>query len=420
MTTSERKTLARAPHLDGLRGWAAVTVLIGHLAMMVWPSVLVSERYALSTPSWQLGLAASPLSAFWDGRLAVSIFFVLSGYVLTSAVTARQSSFVALAGKRYVRLLLPVLAATLPTLLLQPQGWYFNHELAFVTGSDWMDSLTSTGFHPTLLSWLRNAFLVVFFVDGHSSYNALLWTMKFEWYGSLLIFLLASISPRVNWRLPLAAILLICLAEVPTYAILHLFLVGMILHDLTVWLKARRQARTASTMRLAEILGYFLVGFGLYLPRLIMVMVDAQGTPFAILLWLRQAFPSWQGDRWMIAAVPIVAGVLISQHMKHWLSRPLCQFLGRISFSLYLFHLPIILSLGSWLLLSLLPHMSLTVAACSTFVATAMVALAVAWAMTYLVEIPTLRLAARFGAVLDTAWGRVCPWRRLQVAKDLA
>jgi peptidoglycan/LPS O-acetylase OafA/YrhL len=283
-----------------------------------------------------------------------------------------------------------------------------------------MDSVTSTGFHPTLSGWLRNGFLAVFFIDGHTSYNALLWTMKFEWFGSLLIFLLASLLPRTRWRLLVAAILLVCLAEVPTYAILYLFLAGMILHDLTAWPIMRGSPSTASVRRLLEFVGFLLVGFGLYLPRLIMVMVDAQGMPLDILLWLRQVFPSWQGDRWMVAAVPVVAGVLLSARLKCWLSLPLCQFLGRISFPLYLFHLTIILSLGSWLLLTLLPHMNLAMAACFTFVMTAAVALAVAWLMTYLVEMPTLRLAARFGVTLDAAWGLVRPWRRRQAAKGVA
>src|SRR6185369_15774303 len=100
MTTEGSSNQQRAAYLDGLRGCAAVMVLLGHLAMMVWPATLVAEVDPPGTPDWQLALAASPLSAIWDGRLAVSIFFVLSGYVLTAATLNRPLSFPALAAKR--------------------------------------------------------------------------------------------------------------------------------------------------------------------------------------------------------------------------------------------------------------------------------------------------------------------------------
>jgi peptidoglycan/LPS O-acetylase OafA/YrhL len=418
MTIEEQTDRQRAPYLDGLRGVAALMVMVGHLVMMVWPSLLVTEVFPVSTPAWQLGLAASPLSALWDGRLAVSVFFILSGYVLTSAATARRAGFPALAGKRYLRLALPVLAATLPTLLLKPLGWYFNHELAFVTGSAWMDSVTSSGFQPSLLSWLRNAFWVVFFVDGHTSYNALLWTMKFEWYGSLLVFLLTSLLPHRGWRLAVACLLLAWLGLLPTYVYLHLFMVGLIFHDTRAVWRDRMAGTIVIPPVLADIGGILLLAFGVYLPRLVMVMVTAGGNSLAALLWLRAALPSWQADRWMIGAVPVVLGVLLAPRLQHWLGLPLCRFLGRISFPLYLFHLPIILSLGSWLMLSLLPRMSLVAAAVITFAVTAGLALMVASIMEFLVERPTLRLSSWAGRRIDRGWARIRPWRPAAMVKD--
>jgi peptidoglycan/LPS O-acetylase OafA/YrhL len=411
MKTGQPHPKQRLLHLDGLRGCAALVVLLGHLVMMAWPSTLVAEVYPADTPAWQLDVAASPLSVLTDGRLAVSIFFILSGYVLTAAVLARPLSLPALAGKRYLRLALPILAATLPVLLLQPRGLYFNHELAFVTGARWIGGATSVGFHPTIFGWLRNAFWVVFFIDGQTSYNALLWTMRFEWFGSLLVFLIVCLLRRAGWRLILALPLVLLMAELPVYAFLHLFLIGMILHDLRVLLSVRRPVFTLPPVIL-DCLGLALAAFGLYLPRLVMVMINRQAGAFGFLLWLRHAMPSWQGDRWMLAAIPLVTGVTLSPSLRHWLSRPACRFLGRISFPLYLFHLPIVLSFGSWLMLSLLPELGLTMAAWVTFAATGTVALLVAWLMAFLVEQPTLRLSTRLGVLIDTVWLRIRPWHK--------
>jgi peptidoglycan/LPS O-acetylase OafA/YrhL len=383
-------------------------VLIGHLIMMVWPATLVTEVYPPGAPAWQLMVAASPVSALWDGRLAVSIFFILSGYVLTAAVIARPLSFAALAGKRYVRLALPVLAATIPTLLLYPPGLYFNHELAYAAGSAWLDSVTSVGFHPGILGWLRNAFWVVFFVDGHTSYNAVLWTMRFEWYGSLLVFLSVSLLRHPGLRLVVAAALLLLIADLPVYVYLHLFFAGMILHDLTIL-----SMRCPSVCKVPPVFlngfGLLLAAMGLYLPRLVMVAIDQHAGAFACLLWLRHAMPNWQGDRWMLAAIAVVVGVQLSPFLRRGLSRSFCQFFGRISFPLYLFHLPLILSLGCWLMLLLLPRFTPAVAIAGTFGVTASIAILVAWLMTLLVEQPTLRLSARVGVLVESGWRRLWP-----------
>jgi peptidoglycan/LPS O-acetylase OafA/YrhL len=400
-----------------LRGCAALVVLLGHLVTMVWPALVVTEIHSSTMPGWQMAVAASPLSVLWDGRLAVSIFFILSGYVLTSASIARPLGFPALAGKRYLRLLLPILMATVPALLLQPHGFYFNHELAFVTGSDWLDNVTAIGFHPTIFGWLRNAIWTVFFIDGLTSYNSLLWTIRFEWFGSLLIFLIVCLLRSVGWRLLLALPLSLLLADVPVYTFLHLFLIGMILHDLAPLL-ASRPSRVTVPMIVLDGFGMALVAGGLYLPQLVMVMIDRQASAFHFLLWLRYALPSWQGDRWMLAAIPVVAGASLSPRLRHWLSRPTCLFFGRISFPLYLFHLPILLSFGSWLMLLLLPRLGLTAAAWSTFVVATVATSMIAWLMTLLVEHPTLRLSAWLGLKIDGLGmrlrprpGESMPWR---------
>jgi peptidoglycan/LPS O-acetylase OafA/YrhL len=384
-------------------------VLFGHLVKMVQPSLVTAETYPAGTPVWQHALAASPLSVLWDGRLAVDIFFVLSGYVLTAAVTERRMTFPALATKRYIRLLLPVLAATLPALLLQPYGLYFHRDLGFVTGSAWLNSQTVIGFHPSILSWLYNGIWVVFFVDGETSFNSLLWTLRFEWYGSLLVFLLCCLLSDPRKRMPAAFLLGAILANLANYASLHLFCIGMILHDMVRIMPERK----AGTGRSADLIGLALLGIGLYLPRLLMILIEAQGAAFSGLLWLRRSLPAWQGDRWMLAAICVVTAVVLSPSLKRLLSGSLCRFLGRISFPLYLFQLPLILSFGCWLMLTLLSRLGMVWAALLMFVVTALAALLMAWIMTVVLERPTLVVSARVGAATDALWLRLRAAARL-------
>src|SRR4051794_39802460 len=57
--------------LDSVRGIAALSVVANHYVL------------AYGMPKWQWVLSRTPLSIWWDGPAAVSMFFVLSGLVLS-------------------------------------------------------------------------------------------------------------------------------------------------------------------------------------------------------------------------------------------------------------------------------------------------------------------------------------------------
>ncbi|MGZ3217346.1 acyltransferase family protein [Paracoccus sp. T5] len=66
---------ARIAPFDGLRGVAAVIVVMFHYLCMLHPSwAPISGEVKL--------LAHTPVNILWNGRLAVSVFFVLSGFVM--------------------------------------------------------------------------------------------------------------------------------------------------------------------------------------------------------------------------------------------------------------------------------------------------------------------------------------------------
>jgi peptidoglycan/LPS O-acetylase OafA/YrhL len=74
---------------DGLRGLAALNVIIAHFFDGFWPKVLFPVYGDLqinsSDPSSLEKVLGSPVTTvFFNGHFAVMIFFVLSGYVLAT------------------------------------------------------------------------------------------------------------------------------------------------------------------------------------------------------------------------------------------------------------------------------------------------------------------------------------------------
>lgn len=102
---------ARLHSLDGLRGIAALIVLIHHSLLTI--PALADPYYsdvAAKGGSVEWWLIHTPLHLLWEGKAAVYIFFILSGIVLTLPVLKASSrySWRAFYPQRIVRLYLPV------------------------------------------------------------------------------------------------------------------------------------------------------------------------------------------------------------------------------------------------------------------------------------------------------------------------
>ncbi len=305
----------RKVFLDGVRGWAALMVVLYHtLHCFPVPALQPDNNRLLHFVS--------------DGPLAVYIFFVLSGFVLSVGFfeTGNRAVVVVAALRRYPRLTLPVFASCLIAFCLMATGLMSNQPAGLAAGSgDWLS--IHYVFTPTVANLLTYALWGVYFdSDGPISYNAVLWTMPLELFGSGLVFAVLYVCGRHSVRLAVYALTLVFLVGLNSHLVS--FVLGMALADLYRFPTVQRFRRSRAGVGAG--LGFAAAGFLL-----------STGTAGTI-----TSPPAMS----MVAACFVVA-VVISRRLASVFETAISRFLGRISFPIYLIHLVFICSASSWVYL---------------------------------------------------------------------
>lgn len=333
---TQRKASPRIASLEALRGIAALVVVVWHTMLAFAPERTGLFTQFPKTETW----SGSPLFVLMNGNAAVTIFFVLSGFVLCRhyALTGDPRSIVENAIKRYPRLMMPVLLSVLLSCALFRFSLYHFEEVAQQTGSPWLmrfGNSYETPFVPTLWSALKQgAFLT--FVRGDSYYNSSLWTMKYEFYASFFIFggaLLLRTSSSLNKAYPFYLMVVMAILAWYVSPWYFAFAVGMALaffmppQGFPLLLKVPRIVKAALFAWALLCLGFFQPdGLYQFLRGANPVAVNCFGSALLIILLTEK-----DADR-------------------RW--EPVCNYLGHLSFPLYLVHIPILFSLVCGLALS--------------------------------------------------------------------
>ena len=171
------------PRLDSLRGIAAFMVGGFHAGL-----IGIAASGGQNT-AWILGF-------FFDGRTAVSIFFVLSGLVLgmslrrSGAVTA--GNYLHFCGRRFFRLYPAYFISTLFYLMLYVVIWTRTIHGQHIWNG-WCDYYA----RPPRISW---AHLVENFCFLNQSLNVATWTLKVEAQAAFILPILHAFSMRFRAR----------------------------------------------------------------------------------------------------------------------------------------------------------------------------------------------------------------------------
>ena len=362
----------RLNYLDGLRGYAALTVVLGH-AQMFYPG-FVQYRTSLS-PLWLRYLFNAVLFPFEAGTFAVYIFFVLSGFVIAASASRSGAPLPLIALNRYLRLTLPMIATALVAWFLVKSFPHATALPAQIADADWIAGIYGAG-PVKLMSALRDVTWKTYW-NGFAYIDPVLWTMRVELIGSLSVYALYAVVRPSARPYILAAAGLFCANQAGNY-------LGFVLGTALYEFHDRQLLKPNPWWPFPLLLGVIAGAF-------------AQWDP----LWTWERVLSKAGlieddptfFIWSASAALVVLSLLTSRPFQNFMISKIFQPLGRISFSLYLIHMPLLGTLLAWSYTVLLPHHS-TVEIMAWEAAFVAISLLAATIMTIMVDEPVLSLVA--------------------------
>jgi peptidoglycan/LPS O-acetylase OafA/YrhL len=381
----------RVGWLDGLRGVAALQVVLLHYASAFLPAIGLRDP-SLVRHGWENAFIHTPLALPFDGYAAVHLFFILSGVALTYSFGAHPYAVAPAIVRRIIRLGIPMAGGVLLGAVCFSLASGAPKAAARISGSLWLATLGPeridvmsiihqiglegllTGYDgdsimpPPIRHWLG-------LVTTHRSFNAPLWTLNIEFLGSLIVLGLIVVRRVVRRWIHLTFCTLLLIGS-PT-GVFGLFVVG---HLAAEWL------RRPAELRSNRLLGVGLCGLG-------------------ILLCSTEILPAGQSPEAMLPQSPYGAtalffGTACLPGFQRALAKSAVRWLGKISFSLYLVHVPILIAAACPAFVAFAAHVdNLTAVAAASAIGWLLSLLAAA-AFEYCIDRPAIRASRRVFRVL--------------------
>lgn len=330
--------MGRIRSLDGLRGVAALAVVICHsLVVFPWLRAIHTDDHPLAPGTLSWWITHTPLHLAWIGTEAVYVFFILSGVVLTLPVLdARKYSWRDYYPRRIVRLYLPVLVSLAIALAVIFIVGLFSPGAS----AAWMQA-RDTVITPVRL--FRDAILVT----GTSGVNGPLWSLQWEVLFSLLLpaYIFCVTKWRQLWVIKFVGIFVLAFAGSTVFK--HIHFVGDALLYMSMF--------ALGSLMAAEYGRFHAFAEQLDKSRRPPVSWGALTVAGLLLLcsyWTVLAFsPSSTTLNSTRVFELLGAGILVFvaafwSGARRFLEAGVVQWLGLVSFSLYLVHDPILAALN--------------------------------------------------------------------------
>ncbi len=350
----------RLSQLDALRGLAAFVVVLHHI------------RYSFH--EYPAKWVVLPI---FSGESAVVLFFVLSGYVLSLPYwNGKAVPYMPFLARRLCRIYLPFLGALAISLL---GAWHFMGRTPTGTTA-WFRSTWHAPLTPKLL-------LSQLLIWPSPEVNTALWSLRYELQISAVMPILCLLLRRWN-------------------ALMVTFLAALLMFGKMSFLNAHDWHHIIFTLRVSvdfmvgASLAYYRKGVSAFFKRIghasWLVLAGALTSYYVLSARLIERYPhslafGMIGNRaefiTSLGAAGIIACALHMQHVSRMLEHSIFQYLGRISFSLYV--------LQGTIIFACLDAFSGKLPAPVLFASIAVLSIGAAHIFYYVVEDPCIHLSKR-------------------------
>jgi peptidoglycan/LPS O-acetylase OafA/YrhL len=378
----------RFTYLDSLRGLAAFAVLLSHLQFANADLVPVGHRDFMMSVSSVSQFALYALSKLHEAsRSAVMLFFVLSGFVLAFWLQTNPTAYGQYATRRVFRIYTPFALVVL-----------MSYGLHVLLGSDHLEhkEWLKAVLNPDLSARNLAKHLVLWGTKDAIQLDNVSWSLVHEMRVSLVFPLILTGVQRYTWRCVLLLLLFSIGCNLWALALTGQVIVGyeqetlartfldtgyfIVFFALGAYLAVERE-KVCRQVRKAARWTQVCLGVGVFY---ILLKSDLDHHSFAggLVDYLRGA-----------GAAGLIAFAISTERMGVFLRNGVLHWLGRISYSLYLVHVPVIYVLKRHASgVRSLMGMDMAVVSCSLLLAELMVRL---------VEQPANQLGKR---IAEKAW----------------
>lgn len=310
---------------ESLRGIACLSVVLSHLSLVFYPQMHNFYKSNLPVSPVLQVIHDSPLSFFYSGTGAVFIFFCLSGYVLSASIESAQNKLKKIRVsiiKRYPRLAIP---AILSCVIMWVLICFFDVNLNNV--SFWFSSSVykNYGFFESIYYGAVESFLY-----GEAKYNPVLWTMQIEFFGSILLFVYLLLNVFENAVKLSFGFLFLLFFDMNV-----IFLLGMLSFIAGAIIRMSKVTASPRYSYCVLFLGLYFIGvhdssvsYTLFYDLAISINPTYVAYVYPVLNFL--------------GGLLIVLSVLKFNIMSRFFGSDFFNYLGKLSFSIYLIHFSVI------------------------------------------------------------------------------
>ncbi|MBO5891499.1 MAG: acyltransferase [Oscillospiraceae bacterium] len=316
----------RIDWVDGLKGIACILMFCHHFALIFFPATFYGQWVSTRLYGIDTRLAQSPLGVFLNGNFLLAVFCMLSALVLSLQILRKPdpARLGAVVAKRYFRLMPPLFGVGLVVWAFLRYGLFTHAGVVEATGSPWAD-LYYQG-TMSFRQFLEAALVKVWFY-GDESLSTAFWMLSRLFYGSFLSILLSTVA----WKYPKRAWILYVVVAALLFDQSELLL-AFALGTLLAWMLVREIRLPKFASPVAVLLGLVLGGYP-----------SGIGASNFYRFFRGLTFIDWH----ILGAFVMILGILSWEGAQKCLSWRLFTWLGKISYSVYLIHIPLLFSLST-------------------------------------------------------------------------